>query len=118
MPPREELPLREEPELEDRPKPPDEGLLEELELPNDEEGLPDELEVLEEGRGEELVPAEEVLELEGVVENDRCDWVGLARTFALAAIFSAFGEVAGLEMTGCADVLTVEPAVRVLIDRV
>ena len=98
MPPREELPLREEPELLERPKPPDElGLLGELEL-LDELGLLDEL-------------------LDGL-EKERCDCVGLEMAFALAAAFSALGEVAGLEMTGWDDDLTVDPAVRDLIDPV
>jgi hypothetical protein len=34
---------------------------------------------------------------------------------ALAAIFSAFGEMAGWEMTGLDDLLTEDPAVRELI---
>jgi hypothetical protein len=44
--------------------------------------------------------------------NDRCDCVGLEITLALAAIFCAFGEAAGLEITGCDEELTPEPAVR------
>ncbi len=44
--------------------------------------------------------------------NDRCDWVAVVRALALAAVFSAFGESAGWEMTGWDDLLTDEPAVR------
>jgi hypothetical protein len=51
-------------------------------------------------------------------ENERCDWVGLEMAFALAATFSALGDVVGLEITGCEEVLTVEPAVRDLIEPV
>lgn len=91
MPPPEEPPLREEPELLERPKPPDElGLLDGWLA----EELPDEL------------------------PKERCDWVGLEMTFALAATLSAFGDVTGLEMTGCDEVLTVDPAVRDLIEPV
>ena len=103
LPPREELPLREEPELLDLPKPPDElGLLGELELL-------DELGLLEGWLLDEV--------LDGLVK-ERCDCVGLEMAFALAATFSALGEVAGLEMTGWDELLTVEPAVRDLIDPV
>ena len=35
---------------------------------------------------------------------------------ALAAIFSELGELAGLEITGCDELLTVEPAVRDLME--
>lgn len=37
---------------------------------------------------------------------------------AFAATLSALGEVAGFEMTGWAELLTVDPAVRDLIDPV
>ena len=47
--------------------------------------------------------------------NERCDWVGLEIALALAAIFCAFGEMAGWEITGLEDLLTDEPAVRELI---
>jgi hypothetical protein len=92
LPPPKEPPLREEPELLDRPKPP----------------KPPE-------REEEL--GLEARELD-VLPNERCDWVGLARTLALAATLSALGEVAGLLMTGWDEVLTVEPAVRDLMEPV
>jgi len=86
LPPRDELPLRDEPELVERPKPPEElGRLGATVV----DGLL--VEVLEEPL------------------NERCDWVGLERTRALAAIFSAFGEIAGWEMTGREDWGTVEP---------
>ena len=85
MPPPEEPPLRDELELVDRPKPPEEL------------GL--------------LVVVGLLLEL----ANERCDWVAVVMAFALAAIFSAFGETAGWEMTGLDDLLTDEPAVRELM---
>ena len=85
MPPPDEPPLREEPELLDRPKPPEElGLL---------------VDVFEE------------------LANERCDWVAVVRAFALAAVFSAFGEIAGWEMTGADALLTDEPALRELMVR-
>ena len=89
MPPPEKPPLREELELLARPKPPDElGLL---------------VDVL-------------IGELLGVLANERCDWVGLEMARALAAVASAFGEVAGLEITGVDELRTVDPAVRVLME--
>ena len=92
MPPPEEPPLREELELLDRPKPPEElGLL----VVVDVDGLLDDV-------FEELA-------------NERCDWVAVVRAFALAAIFSEFGEIAGWEMTGVVDLLTDEPALRELM---
>lgn len=88
LPPPEEPPLRDEPELLDRPKPPKEpGLLVDVDV-------------------------EELLE---ELANERCDWVAVVRAFALAAVFSAFGETAGWEMTGLDDLLTDEPAVRELM---
>jgi hypothetical protein len=92
LPPPEKPPLRDELELVERPKPPEElGLLVVVEV----DGLLDD--VLDEP------------------PNARCDWVGLEMAFALAAIFSAFGETAGWEMTGLDDLLTDEPAVRELM---
>ena len=89
MPPRDEPPLREEPELLERPKPPDElGLLEGCVL--------------------EALVAD--------LPKERCDWVGLEMTLALAAIFWALGDAAGLEMTGCDELVTPEPAVRDFIE--
>ena len=90
LPPPNEPPLREEPELLDRPKPPKElGLL------------------LGAAEVDDLLDAE----LEEPL-NERCETVGLERTLALAAVFWAFGESAGWEMTGLEDLFTDAPAVR------
>lgn len=54
-------------------------------------------------------------EVEGLLEEplkERCETVGLESTLAFAAVFCAFGESAGWEMTGLDDLLTEEPAVR------
>lgn len=85
MPPPKEPPLRDELALVDRPKPPEElGLL---------------VVVVVDGLLVELA-------------NERCDWVAEVMALALAAIFCAFGEMAGWEMTGLDDLLTDDPALR------
>ena len=118
LPPPEELPLREEPELLDLPKPPErdgEEEDEELELgrgggeADEPEGLLDELpELAEEGLEDDPDEPE---------PKERWDWVGLLRARALAAILSAFGEVTDLERTESEDLERVEPAVREVIAR-
>ena len=99
--------MREEPELLDRPNPPDEvGLLGELVL-LEVVGLLDEPELVDGLLPEELVDG---------VPKERCDWVGLEMALALAATLSALGEAAGLDMTGWDEVVTDEPAVRDFIE--
>lgn len=44
--------------------------------------------------------------------KERCDWVGFAMARDLAAIFSAFGETAGVGITELGELLMVDPAVR------
>ena len=89
LPPPKEPPLRDELELLERPKPPKElGLL--VELEEAEVGLDEE-------------------------PKERCEMVGLESALALAAVFSAFGESGGSDMTGRDDLLTLEPELRDVI---
>ena len=100
MPPPKDPPLREEPELLDRPKPPERLGEVKLELPKLD--------------GDEVDGRDGVVR--GVLPKERCDWLGLEIALALAAILSALGDAAGLEITGWEEVLTVEPAVRDFIE--
>ena len=136
MPPPKELPLREEPELLDLPKPPErlepeepKLELDELDDGRDAEDVGRELEedeglLAEDELWPELVPAEleeepggREVELEEE-PNDRCETVGLVRARALAAVFSALGETTDLERTEREESVQVDPAVRPVMERV